>query len=64
MTIHKSQGLTLSNVCIDIGSSEKVLGLTYVALSRAKGLNDILLVPFSHDIRQVIILRRVFMQII
>ena len=34
MTIHKSQGLTLEKCWIDLGTSERVAGLTYVALSR------------------------------
>ena len=36
MTIHKSQGLTLKKCWIDLGPSEKVAGLTYVALSRVR----------------------------
>ncbi|EDO30695.1 predicted protein [Nematostella vectensis] len=34
MTIHKSQGLTLKKAWVDIGTSEKSPGMTYVALSR------------------------------
>lgn len=34
MTIYKSQGLTLKKCWIDLGTSERVAGLTYVALSR------------------------------
>ena len=41
VTIHKSQGLTLPLAVIDIGSKEFSSGLTYVALSRVKNLNDI-----------------------
>ena len=33
-TIHKSQGQTLDKEVIDLGKSEKSLGLTFVALSR------------------------------
>ena len=36
ITIHKSQGLTLNKAWIDLGLSEKVAGLSYVALSRVK----------------------------
>ena len=34
LTIHKSQGLTLSKAWIDIGKSEKTPGVSYVALSQ------------------------------
>lgn len=40
--IHKAQGLTLSKVVIDIGTRESSPGLTYVALSRARKLEDIM----------------------
>ncbi|KAK3920009.1 ATP-dependent DNA helicase [Frankliniella fusca] len=36
ITIHKSQGLTLEKVFINIGDKEFSIGLTYVALSRCK----------------------------
>ena len=44
VTVHKSQGLTLSRIRIGLGKSEFCSGLTFVALSRAKNLVDILLV--------------------
>jgi hypothetical protein len=34
LTIHKSQGATLKKAVIDLGSCERTLGLTFVALSR------------------------------
>ena len=40
ITIHKSQGLTLKKAWVDLGDSEKSLGMTYVALSRVKKLQD------------------------
>ncbi|KAE8745529.1 hypothetical protein FOCC_FOCC007792 [Frankliniella occidentalis] len=47
VTIHKSQGLTLAKVKINIGSQKEMTpGLTFVAVSRAKALNSILLEPF------------------
>lgn len=42
VTIHKSQGLTLDNVTIDAENAWEA-GQVYVALSRARGLNGILL---------------------
>ena len=41
MTIHKSQGLTLDKVLIDIGNREFAPGLSFVAISRVKRLNDL-----------------------
>ena len=49
MTIHKSQGRTLDMAVIDLGSSEKCCGMSLVALSRVKNLNNILLKPFSFE---------------
>ena len=47
ITIHKSQGLTLSKPWIDIGPSEKVAGLAYVALPRVRALNDLVIEPMT-----------------
>ena len=43
ITIHKSQGRTLELAVIDLGTSEKCCGMSLVALSRVKKLNNILL---------------------
>lgn len=43
ITIHKSQGLTFSNVNIDLGGGAFAGGQTYVALSRCKSLEGITL---------------------
>ena len=45
VTIHKSQGLTLDKVVIDIGKKEFSCGLSFVACSRVRKLSDILFVP-------------------
>ena len=45
VTIHKSQGLTLDNVVIDVGKREFSTGLTFVACSRVHHLQDILFSP-------------------
>jgi ATP-dependent DNA helicase PIF1 len=47
ITIHKSQGLTLENAIIDIGSNIFADGQTYVALSRVKSLNGLYLTSFD-----------------
>ena len=47
ITIHKSQGLTLGKAWVDIGKSEKFTGLTYVALSRVRRLEDLIIEPMT-----------------
>ena len=42
VTIHKSQGLTLDKVVINIGDKEFSAGLTFVACSRVRQLQDII----------------------
>lgn len=41
ITIHKSQGMTLDKVVIDIGKKEMANGLTFVAVSRVRRIGDI-----------------------
>ena len=45
VTIHKSQGLTLDKVVIDVGKREFSAGLTFVACSRVRHLKDLLFSP-------------------
>ena len=45
VTIHKSQGLTLDKVVIDVGKKEFSCGLTYVACSRVRQSTDLLFSP-------------------
>jgi ATP-dependent DNA helicase PIF1 len=47
LTIHKSQGQTISKAVIDIGRVEKSLGMSFVAFSRVKNYKDYLVEPFS-----------------
>ena len=49
MTIHKSQGLTLKKAWIDLGPSENSPGMTYVALSRVKRLQDLIIEPMTFE---------------
>ncbi|KAF5196426.1 Atp-dependent dna helicase pif1 [Thalictrum thalictroides] len=44
ITVHKSQGLTLDRVVVDIGKKES-LSLTFVALSRTRKLSDLAFSP-------------------
>ena len=50
ITVHKSQGLTLSKVVLDLSQTEHCLGLSYVAVSRVKSLDGLLFErPFDFD---------------
>ena len=48
-TMHKSHGQTLDKVVIDLGSKEACTGITFVCLSRAKRLVDLMVEPMSFD---------------
>ena len=49
ITIHKSQGLTLTKAVIDIGKKEYASGLSFVVVSRVCALENILFKPFSFE---------------
>ena len=49
-SIPRSQGLTLSKVWIDLGKSEKVTGISYVAINRARNLDSCIIEPMSFEI--------------
>ena len=49
MTIHKSQGQTLTQAVVDLGKSEKVAGCTFVATSRVRSINDIVFEAMTFD---------------
>jgi ATP-dependent exoDNAse (exonuclease V) alpha subunit len=40
--VHKSQGLTLNRVVLDIKDKDNIAGLTYVAVSRVKKLSGLM----------------------
>ena len=46
VTIHKSQGLTLDKVVVDVGKKEFSTGLTFVACSRVRHMEDLFDPPF------------------
>ena len=46
ITIHKSPGLTLEYVVIDLGDYEFAAGLTYVGLSRVRRLMDLVFIRY------------------
>ena len=49
LTIHKSQGLTLTKAWIDIGKSEKTPGISYVGISRVKTLSSSVIEPMTFE---------------
>ena len=49
ITIHKSQGQTLSKVIIDLGDGEIAAGCSFVALSRLRKLSDCLIHPMPFE---------------
>jgi ATP-dependent DNA helicase PIF1 len=54
ITVHKSQGLTLSRAVLNLATKEHPLGLSYVAVSQVKTLQGLLFeCPFDYDHFQV-----------
>ena len=50
ITVHKSQGLTLSKAVLNLNQREHCLGLSYVAVSRVKTLDGLLFEgPFDYE---------------
>ena len=47
ITIHKSQGLTLDSAWIDVGTTHR-FGLIFVALSRVRDIDDLVIKGFSY----------------
>ena len=49
LTIHKSQGLTLKKAWIDIGKKESCLGISYVAMSRVRNFQSMVIEPMTFE---------------
>ena len=50
VTIHKSQGMTLDKVLLDLAGRDFSAGLSYVALSRVRRITDLAFEgPLSYD---------------
>ncbi len=49
LTIHKAQGLTLDKAVIDISKKEMVAGLTFVAFSRVRKLQDMIIKSYDFE---------------
>jgi ATP-dependent DNA helicase PIF1 len=49
ITIHKSQGMSMDRVTIDLGDTEFAAGMTFVALSRAKRFDGLRVVSFDFN---------------
>ena len=50
ITVHKSQGLTLSRVVLNLDQKEHCLGLSYVTISQVKALKGLIFkCPFDYS---------------
>jgi hypothetical protein len=50
ITVHKSQGLILSQVVLNIDQKEHCLGLSYITISRVKALGGLMFeTPFDYS---------------
>jgi len=47
--VHKSQGLILKKAIVDLRDREFTAGLIFVAVSRVRTLEDLLIKPFSFE---------------
>jgi len=57
--VHKSQGLTLKKAIVDLRDREFTAGLTFVAVSRVRTLEDLLIKPFSFErLQQIKVCKR------
>ena len=54
MTIHKSQGQTMTKAVVDTGDKEMAAGCKFVALSRLKILSGLLIQPMTFERLQAI----------
>ena len=54
MTIHKSQGQTLPQVVVDVCTAEKAAGISFVAISSMRSLQNLVLQPMSFQRLQAI----------
>ena len=48
LTIHKSQGMSLDKIIVNLGKKEFSLGLSYTALSRCTKIRNLALAPFPN----------------
>ena len=61
ISIHKSQGMTLENVMINIGPNEFANGLTYTGITRVKKFENLTFNPFySYERFKKIFRQKVF----
>ena len=51
MTIHKSQGMSMGKVIINIGDKEFACGLTYTAISRCRKVEELVFYPYKNFTR-------------
>ena len=51
ISIHKSQRLTLNSAWVYLGMNERVTGLTYIAISRVKNIDNVIIEPIYYEIK-------------
>ena len=51
LTIHKSQGMSLDRIIVNLGDREFTMNLTYTALSRGRKISNVALSPFPNWVR-------------
>ena len=49
ITIHKSQGLTLDEIIVNLGRKENTPGQTFVAISRVRSLESLILKDLTKE---------------
>ena len=49
LAIHKSQGMTIHKLWVDIGKKEHSLGMPFVAFGRVQNLSPIVIQPMPFD---------------
>lgn len=59
LTIHKAQGLTLDKVVVDIGDRETSPGISYIAFSRVRRIEDLLILKAFNYMRLSLISQQV-----
>ena len=58
VTIHKCQGMTLDKALVDLGHSERTVGVSFVGLSRIRRIEDLLIANNGFDANRLCNIKR------